>query len=123
MVEKEFKLKERQSIVNIDVLSMLINCLPHIADAGDQLWLAQNLRDVSCSSEKNRMICCDNGVILVSMKCVEQLCANNKPTNGQSAALIFLNASKPVLSVLCCTITVVLWSYVRIERLDRKPSL
>ena len=83
MVEKDFKVKDKQSIVNIDVLSMLINWLPNIADTGDQLWLAQNLRDVSCNSEKNRMICCDGGVILVSMKCVEQLCVHNKSSNGE----------------------------------------
>jgi len=62
---------------NAAVVSLLVSWLPHIPSVTEHVWLARKIFELATVSDKNRITCCDNGIIYSALKSVE-LCAQHK---------------------------------------------
>ncbi|XP_067931880.1 neurobeachin-like protein 1 [Watersipora subatra] len=74
---------EEAKIENADMLNILIAWLPAIVDTSNQLWLTKMIYNVACNSERNRMVCCNNGIVLDTIKSIQrtaQSAASSKTT-------------------------------------------
>ncbi|XP_067949895.1 neurobeachin-like protein 1 [Watersipora subatra] len=104
VIDKNFEHCEKDckeaNIEDMDLLKVLILWLPDIEHISEQLWLANRLYEMTCSSGKNRMLCCNNGIVLTV---IQSMCrAVRSATFSKITAGILMNVIEQ-LGVLSIT--------------------